>query len=160
MGIHVLISCVLRKVTKPLWVLVPISGKLLHRVATRIRLGIMHAKHLEICLAYRFWHYHYSVQFISVQSLSPVWLFMTHRLQHGSLPCPSPTPGACSNSCHWVGDAIQPSHPLLSLSPPALNLSQNQSLFKWVSSSYEVAKVLEFQLQHQSFRWIFRTDFL
>ena len=47
---------------------------------------------------------------------------------------------------HWVGDAIQPSHPLSSPSPPALNLSQHQSLFQWVNSSQEVAKVLEFQL--------------
>ena len=61
---------------------------------------------------------------------------------------------------HWVGDAIQPSHPLSSPSPPALNLSQHQGLFKWVSSSHQVTKVLEFQLQHQSFQWIFRTDFL
>ena len=60
---------------------------------------------------------------------------------------------------HWVGDAIQPSHPLLSSSPPALNLSQHQGFFKWVSS-HQVAKVLEFQLQHQSFQWIFRADFL
>ena len=59
---------------------------------------------------------------------------------------------------HWVGDAIQPSHPLSSPSPPAFNLSQNQGLFKWVSSSHQVAKVLEFQLQHQSFQCIFRTD--
>ena len=59
---------------------------------------------------------------------------------------------------HWVGDAIQPSHPLPSPSPPALNLSQHQGLFKWVSSSHQVAKVLEFQLQHQSFQWIPRTD--
>ena len=48
----------------------------------------------------------------------------------------------------WVGEAIQPSHPLSSPSPPALNLSQHQSLFQWVNSSHEVAKVLEFQLQH------------
>ena len=61
---------------------------------------------------------------------------------------------------HWVGDAIQPSHPLLSASPPAFNHSQHQGLFQWVSSSHQVAKVLEFQLQHQSFQWIFRTDFL
>ena len=61
---------------------------------------------------------------------------------------------------HWVGDAIQPSHPLSSPSPPALNLSQHQGLFKWVSSSYQVAKILEFQLQHQSFQWTFRTDLL
>ena len=54
---------------------------------------------------------------------------------------------------HWVGDAIQPSHPLSSPSPPALNLSQHQGLFQWVSSSHQVAKVLEFQLQHQSFQW-------
>ena len=61
---------------------------------------------------------------------------------------------------HWVGDAIQPSHPLSSPSPPAFNISQNQSLFQWVSSLHQVAKILEFQLQHQSFQWIFRTDFL
>ena len=61
---------------------------------------------------------------------------------------------------HWVGDAIQPSHPLLSPSPPAFNLSQHQGLFKWVSSSHQVAKVLEFQLQHLSFQWTPRTDLL
>ena len=61
---------------------------------------------------------------------------------------------------HCVSDTIQPSHPLSSSSPPALNLSQHQGLFKWLSSPHQVAKVLEFQLQHQSFQWIFRTDFL
>ena len=61
---------------------------------------------------------------------------------------------------HRVGNAIQPSHPLSSPSPPAFNLSQHQGLFQWVSSSHQVAKVLEFQLQHQSFQWIFRMDFL
>ena len=61
---------------------------------------------------------------------------------------------------HWVGDAIQPPHPLSSPSPPAFNLSQHQGLFKWVSSSHQVAKVLELQLQHQSFQGIFRTNFL
>ena len=61
---------------------------------------------------------------------------------------------------HRVGDAIQPSHPLSSPSPPALNLSQHQGLFKWVRSSHQVAKVLEFQLQHQSLQWTPRTDFL
>ena len=60
----------------------------------------------------------------------------------------------------WVSDAIQPSHPLSSPSLPAFNLSHHQGLFQWVSSSHQVTKVLEFQLQHQSFRWIFRTDFL
>ena len=61
---------------------------------------------------------------------------------------------------HRVGDAIQPSHPLLSPSLPAFNLSQHQDLFQWANSSHEVAKILQFQLQHQSFQWIFRTDFL
>ena len=61
---------------------------------------------------------------------------------------------------HQVSDAIQPSHPLSSHSPPAPNPSQHQGLFKWVSSSYQVAKVLEFQLQHQSFQWTPRTDLL
>ena len=57
---------------------------------------------------------------------------------------------------HWVSDAIQPSHPLSSPSPPAFNPSQRQGPFKWDSCSHQLAKVLEFQLQHQSFR-IFRT---
>ena len=61
---------------------------------------------------------------------------------------------------HWVRDAIWPSHPLSSPSPLVFNFSQHQGLFKWDSSSNQVAKVLEFQLQHQSFQWIFRTDFL
>ena len=61
---------------------------------------------------------------------------------------------------HWVSDTIQPSHPLSSPSPPAFNLSQHQGLFKWAGSLHQVAKILEFQLQHQSFQRIFRTDFL
>ena len=61
---------------------------------------------------------------------------------------------------HWVSDVIQPSHPLSFLSPPALDFSQLQGLLQWVSSSYQVAKVLEFQLQHQSLQWTPRTDLL
>ena len=61
---------------------------------------------------------------------------------------------------HRVGDAIQPSHPLSSPSSPAPNLSQHQGLFQQVNSSHEVTKVLEFQLQHQSFQLTPRTDFL
>ena len=61
---------------------------------------------------------------------------------------------------HRVGDATQPSHHLSSPSPPIFNLSQHQGLFQGVSSSHQVAKVLEFQLQHQPFQWIFRTDVL
>ena len=59
---------------------------------------------------------------------------------------------------HQVSDVIQPSHSLSYPSPPALNLSQHQDLFKWISSSRQVAQVLEFQLQHQSFQWTPRTD--
>ena len=59
---------------------------------------------------------------------------------------------------HWVSDAIQPSHPLSSPSPPGLNLFQHQGLFQWVSFLRHMVKVLE--LQHQSFQWIFRVDFL
>ena len=61
---------------------------------------------------------------------------------------------------HWVGDDIQPSHPLSFPSPPVLNISQHQGLLKWVSFSNQVAKVLEFQLQHQSFQWTPRADLL
>ena len=61
---------------------------------------------------------------------------------------------------HQVGDAIQPSHLLSSPSPSPFNLSQHQGLFKWVSSSHQVAKVSEFQLQHQYCQWMFRTDLL
>ena len=76
------------------------------------------------------------------------------------LPVHHPLPEFTQTHVHWVGDAIQPSHPLLIPSPPIFNLSQHQGLFKWGSSSHQVAKVLEFQLQHQSFHQIFRTDCL
>ena len=61
---------------------------------------------------------------------------------------------------HWVSDAIWPSHPQLPPSPSVLNLSQHQDLFQWVSPLHQVAKVLELQLQYQSFQWPFRFDFL
>ena len=61
---------------------------------------------------------------------------------------------------HWVSDAIQPSHPLSPVSPPALSLSQHQGLFQWVSSSSQVVEVSELQLLHQSFQWVFRVGFL
>ena len=100
-------------------------------------------------------------QFSSVQSLSrsvvsdSLW---PHELQHARPPCPSPTPKPTQTHVHWVDDAIQLSYPLSSPSPPALNLSQHWGLFKWVRSLHQVAKVLEFQLQHQSFQWTSRTD--
>ena len=83
-----------------------------------------------------------------------------HGLQHTRFPCPSPSPGVAQTHVHWVGDAIQPSHPLLSPSPLAFNLSQHQGLFQWVTSLHQVAKLLKFQLQHQSFQWLFGVNFL
>ena len=76
------------------------------------------------------------------------------------LPVHHQLPESTQTHVHWVGDAIQPSHPLSSPSPPALNLPQHQGLFKWVNSSHQVTKVLEFQLQHQSFQWTPRTGLL
>ena len=76
------------------------------------------------------------------------------------LPVYHQLPEFTQTHVHWVGDVIQPSHPLSSPSPPTFSLSQHQDLFKWVSSLHQVAKVLEFQLQHQSFQWIVGTDFI
>ena len=82
-----------------------------------------------------------------------------HGLQHTRLPCPSVSPGVCSKSCPlpwWCHPTISSCSPP---SLPALNLSQHQGLFPWVSSSHQVAKVLDLQFQHQSFQWVFRVDF-
>ena len=76
------------------------------------------------------------------------------------LPVHHQLPESTQIHVHWVSDAIQPSHPLLSPSSPAFNLSQHQGLFIWVSSSHQVAKVLEFQPQYQSFQRTPRTDLL
>ena len=86
-----------------------------------------------------------------------LWL---HELWHAQLLCPSLSPWVSKTHVHWVTDAIQPYHPLLLPSSLVLNLFQHQSLFQWVSCLYHAAKVLELQLQHQPFQWIFRVDFL
>ena len=83
-----------------------------------------------------------------------------HEPQHARLLCPSPTPGVYPNPCPLSQWCHQPSHLLSPPSSPTFNLSQHQDLFKWVSPSHQVAKVLEFQLQHQSFQWRPRTDLL
>ena len=75
------------------------------------------------------------------------------------LPVHHQLPEFTQTHVHWVGNAIQPSHPMSSPSPTS-SLFQHQGLFQWVSSKHQMAKVLEFQLQHQSFQWIFRTDLL
>ena len=100
-----------------------------------------------------------SVQFSSVTQLCPTLCDPMNRSTPG-LPVHHQLPEFTQIHIHWIGDAIQPSYPLSSPPPPAFNLSQHQGLFQWVSSSQQVAKVLEFQLQHQSFQWTVRTDLL
>ena len=100
-----------------------------------------------------------SVQFSSVaQSCRTLCDPVNHSTP--GLPVHHQLPEFTLTHVHWVSDAIQPSHPLSSPSPPASNPSQHQGLFKWVNSSHEVTKVLEFQLQHQSFQWTLGTDLL
>ena len=94
-------------------------------------------------------NWHNSVS--SVQSLSHVWLFSTPWTAAGQASLHQ-LPELTQTHVHQVGDAIQPPHPLSSPSPPAFNLSQHQGRFKWVSSSHQVAKVLELQLQHKCFQ--------
>ena len=98
-----------------------------------------------------------SVQFSSVTQL---WLTLCDTVNRSTpgLPVHHQLPEFTQIHVHRVGDAIQPSHPLSSPSPPAPDPSQHQGLFQWVSSWHQVAKVLEFQLQHQSFQWTPRTD--
>ena len=100
-----------------------------------------------------------AVQFSSVAQ-SRLTLYNSMDCSTPGLPVHHQVLELAQSRVHWVGDAIQPPHPLSSPSPPAFNLSQHKGLFQSVSSSHQVAKVLEFQLQHQSFQWIFRTGFL
>ena len=98
-----------------------------------------------------------SIQFSSVAQSCPT-LHDPMDLSTPGLPVHHQLLEFTQTHVHWVGDAIQQSCPLSSRSPPALNLSQHQGLFKWVSSLHQVAKVLRFQLQHQSFQWTSKTD--
>ena len=102
---------------------------------------------------------HILPKFISITQSCPT-LCDPMNLSTPDLPVHHQLPESTQTHVHWVSDAIQPSHPLSFPSPPALNLSQHQGLCKWVSSSHQVAKVLESQLQHQSFQWTFRMDSL
>ena len=106
-----------------------------------------------------------ALKFSSVQLLNHVQLCDPMDCSMSGLTIHYQLSESTQTHVHWVVDAIQPSHPLSSPSLPVLNLSQHQGLFKWVSSSHQVAKGLEFQLQHQSFQWTpgllsFRTDWL
>ena len=98
-------------------------------------------------------------QFSSVTQSCPTLCDLMNHSMPG-FPFQHQIPESTQTHVHCVSDAIQPSHPLKPPSPPALNLSQHQGFFKWVSTLHEVAKVMEFQLQHQSFQWTLRTDLL
>ena len=100
-----------------------------------------------------------SVQFSSVTQLCPT-LCEPMDCSTPGYPVHHQLPELAQTHVYQVGDSIQPFYPLSSPSPPAFNLSQHQCLFQWVSSSHQAAKVLELQLQHQSFQRILRTDFL
>ena len=122
-------------------------------IKTQINEKILHTHRLEKLRC------PYSVQFSSVVKSCPT---LCNHMNHSTpgFPVHLQLQAFTQTHVHWVGDTIQPSHPLSSPSPPAPNPSQHQSLFQWVNSSHEVAKVLEFQLQHQSFQWTPRTDLL
>ena len=99
-------------------------------------------------------HWLSSVQFI--QSFLTICDHMEHRI--AGLPVHRQHPESTQTHAHWVCNTIQPSHLLSSPCPLAFNISQDQGLFQWVSSSHQVDNVLEFQLQHQSLKWTPRTD--
>ena len=127
---------------------------------------ILSYKKMAMCLVTVILSHHWAllylfrhVQFSSVAQTCPTLCDPVNRSTPG-LPVHHQFPESTKTHVHWVGDVIQPSHPLSSPSLPALNLSQHQDLFQWVSSLHQVAKVLEFQLQQQSFQWTPRTDLL
>ena len=97
-----------------------------------------------------YWIWQTLVQFSSVAQSCPT-LCKPMNCSTPGLPVHHQLLESTQAHVHRVGDAIQPSHPLSSPYPPAFNLSQHQDLFKWVSFLHQVAKILEFQLQHQSF---------
>ena len=130
--------------------------------------SLPHCRQILYCLGY-YWFIHYAiislyrgfkisrffvwirlVAVVIVQWLSCFWLFAAPwtATRQASLSFPE----FAQTHVHWVSDAIQPSHPLSPPSPRGLNLSQQQGLFQWVSCSYQVTKILELQLQHQSFQ--------
>ena len=125
--------------------------------------GQMGLKPHFTCLLHE-WSWHGSFQSFSLTVKWRLLFIMSNSLQppglqHTRLPCPSPSPGACSNShplSRWCCLTIS-----FSAAPFSFcfqSLSQHQSLFQWVGSLYQVAKILE--LWHRSFQCIFRTDFL
>ena len=101
------------------------------------------------------------IQISSVARSCPTLCDPMNRSTPG-FPVHHQLPELASTHVHWISDAIQPSHPLSSVPFSSFLQAQHQGFFQWVGSSHQLAKVLElqFQLQHQSFQWIFRTDIL
>ena len=136
--------------------------------AEKKKLRRMYHIHSSNRFSFSFWSGHsvpstllgseWMIMFSSVQLLSCVQFFETPwtTARQASLSITN----SRTSPKHMSIESVMPSHPLSSPSPPSLNLPQHQGLFRWVSSSHQVAKILEFQLHYQSFQWIFRTDFL
>ena len=120
---------------------------------------ISKAYYFKIILFFKSYIQFSSVQFSSV-SQSCLTLYDPMNRSKPGLPVHHHLPEFTQTHVHQVHDAIQPSHPRSSPSPPAPNPSQNKGLFQWVNSSHEVAKVLEFQLQHHSLQRNPRADLL
>ena len=131
------------------------------RVSQDCNVGSNHLQRQKAAVTLLNWTHNtarqHSVQFSSVAQSC---LTLCDPMNRSTPGLPHQLPESTQTHAHWVGDAIQPSHPLSSPSPPAPNPSQQQGPFQWVNSLHQVAKVLEFQLQHQSFQWIPRTDLL
>ena len=115
--------------------------------------------HWLISMRPQYYNFHWAFRFGSVAQSCPTLCDRMNRSTPG-LPVHHRLPEFTQTHIHWVSDAIQPPHPLSSPSPPAPNPSQHQSLFQWVNSSHQVAKVLEFQLQHHSLQRNPRVDLL
>ena len=117
---------------------------------------LLHCRHILYHLSTR------EAQLIPLSSVVQLSLTVCNPMDCSTpgFPIHHQLPELTQTHVHWVSDAIQPSHFLSSPSPPTFNLSQHQGLFHSVNSSSQVARVLEFLLQHQSFQWIFRVDFL
>ena len=114
-------------------------------------ISIQHWMIIPFCIYHTLFIHSPSVQFTSVTQSCLTLCNPLNRSTPG-LPVHHQLPEFTQTKVHWVSDATQPSPSLSSPSPCALNLSQHQGLFKWVSSSHQVAKVLGFQLQHQPFQ--------
>ena len=132
------------------------QGKLFNMIVIQVYATTTNAKEAEVEWSYKDLQ-DLLVQFSSVAQSCLTLCDPMNRSMPG-LPVHHQLPELAQTHLHRTGDASQPSHPLLSPSPPAFSLSQHQGLFQWISSSHQVAKVLELQLQHQSFQWTLRTD--